>query len=58
MKATDNEGNANLRDALNVALARLDEKQREIESLELQIKLLKDQIEQLEWDLEMVGAGF
>jgi len=53
-----NEGNGNIRDALNVALARLDQKQLEIEAQNLKIKLLEDKIEQLEADIEMIGAGF
>jgi len=52
------DGKGNVCDALNVALARLDQKQLEIESRDLQIKLLEEKIEQLECDLEMVGAGF
>lgn len=52
------ENGGNERDALNVALTRLDQKQRAIELHEAEIAQLKARIKSLKADLEMVGAGF
>lgn len=52
------EGKGIDRDALNVALARLDQKQLMIEGRDAEIHQLKEEIEKLKADLEMVGAGF
>ncbi len=54
----ENEGKGHERDALNIALARLDQKQLIIESRDAEIQQLREEIEQLKADLEMIGAGF
>ena len=53
-----NEGKGNERDALNVALTRLDQKQLSIETREAEIKQLREEVEQLKANIEMVGRCF
>jgi hypothetical protein len=47
----EHEGKGCVRDALNVALSRLDQKKAELHQL-------REEVENLKADLEMVGSGF
>lgn len=54
----EHEGKGCVRDALNVALSRLGQKQLMIESKEAELNQLQEEVEKLKADLEMVGSGF
>ena len=53
-----NEGKGSERDALNIALSRLDQKQLIIKRRDLEIHQLREEVERMRGEIEMIGAGF